>query len=219
VNYANLGEANHAKENFEKAFALRDHTTDRERLYIEASYYSLVTGESGRAIQIYQAWIQSYPLDPVAHARLAWNYGTLGSYPEAIKEMLTALRIEPDNAGDLGLLIQFYLAQNGWEDAKRTEQEATARNLGGYVLREARYYLALLNNDEAVMHAQVEGDSHSSDYLLFGIQASTEAYHGRYAASRDYCQRGVDAAKRNGEKELAARWQAIAAWREAEAGK
>jgi eukaryotic-like serine/threonine-protein kinase len=218
VNYANLGEANHANENFEKAFALRDRTTDRERLYIEASYYSTVTGESGRAIQIYQAWIQSYPQDPVAHARLASKYGTLGNYEEASKEMLAALKLESDNAGDYGVLIGFYLAQNRWEDAKRTEQEATARHLGGYVMREARYALAFLNNDESAMRAQVAGDSHSSDYLLFSIQASTEAYHGRFDASRDYWQRAVEAAKRNDEKETGAMWEARAAQREADTG-
>jgi len=218
VNYANLNEANHANENFKKAFALRDRATDRERFYIEASYYATVTGEAGRAIQIYQAWLQSYPLDPIAHARLASKYETLGNYPEATNEMLTALRIEPDNAGDLGVLIEFYLAQNRWEDAKRTEQEATARHLGGYVLREARYGLAFLNNDEATMRAQVAGDSHSPDYLLLNMQANTESYHGRYAAARDSCQRAVETAQRNDAKESGALWQANAAQREADVG-
>jgi serine/threonine protein kinase/tetratricopeptide (TPR) repeat protein len=218
VNYSNVGEANHANENFNKAFALRDRTTDRERLYIESSYYSTVTGEADRAIQIYQSWIQSYPQDPIPHARLASKFGTLGNYGEATKEMLTALKMETDNAGDYGVLIEFYLAENRWEDAKRTEQEATARHLGGYVLREARYGLAFLSNDEAAMRAQLAGDSHSPDYLLLSIQANTEAYYGRYAASRDYWQRGVEAAKRNDAREIGAMWQALAARREAEAG-
>jgi tetratricopeptide (TPR) repeat protein len=65
---------------------------------------------------------------------------------------------------------------------------------------------------------QVAGDSHSSDYLLLSIQANTEAHHGRYTASRDYCLRSVEAAKRNDAKETAAMWQALGAQREAEAG-
>jgi len=218
VNYSNVGEDNHANENYKKAFALRDRTTDRERLYIEGSYYSAVTGQADRAIQIYQAWIQSYPQDSIPRARLASKYGTLGNYKEATNERLTALKIEPDNAGNHGVLIELYLAQNRWEDARRTEQEATARHLGGFVLREARYDLALLNNDETAMRVQVAGDSHSSDYWLLSVQANTEAYHGRYAASRDYCQRAVETAKRNDAKETAAMWQALAAQREAEAG-
>jgi eukaryotic-like serine/threonine-protein kinase len=137
VNYSNLGEANHADENFAKAFALRDRTTERERLYIEAAYYSNVTGEADRAIQTYRAWIQNYPQDPVPHARLASKYGALGDYEEATQEMLNALKIEPNNAGDTGMLIGFYLAQERREDAKRTEREAAARPLGGYVVREA----------------------------------------------------------------------------------
>jgi eukaryotic-like serine/threonine-protein kinase len=217
VNYSNLGEANNAYPNLQKAFALRDRTTERERLYIEAAYYSNVSGEADRAIQTYHAWIQSYPQDPIPHARLASKYGTLGNYEEATTEMLNALKIEPDNAGDNGMLIGFYLAQERWEDAKRIERQAAARHLGGYVVREGRYYLAFLTNDEAVMHALLVGDGQSSDYLLFGMQANTEAYDGHYGTSRDYCQRGMDYAKRNDDKELGAMWQARAAWREAEA--
>ncbi len=218
VNYSNVSEANHANENFKKAFALKDRTTERERLYIESTYYAFVTGESDRAIQIYQAWSQSYPQDPVPHARLGTKYAALGKYEQATKEMLTVLKLEPDNAGDYGMMVELYLRQNRWEDAKRAEQQATAYHLGGYVLREARYDLAFLNNDEAGMHAQLAGDSHSSDYLLFGIQANTEAYHGRYVAARGYSDRGVEAANRNRTKEMGAMWEALAAEREAEVG-
>jgi len=218
LNYANLGEVNHAVENIKNAFALRDHATERERLYIEASYYGSVTGEADRAIEIFRVWAQSYPQDPVPYSRMASRYATIGNFPEATKEMSTALKMEPDNAGDNGLLIKFYLAENQMEDARRIEQQVEARHLGGYVVREAKYYLAFLNDDEAVMRSQLIGDSYSSDYHLFGVQANTEAYFGRYASSRDYCQRGVDASKRNNAKETGAAWQALAALREAEAG-
>ena len=218
VNYSNLNEATRANDFYKKAFALRDRATDRERLYIEGSYYSNVTGETDRAIQIYQQWIQSYPQDPVPRARLASKYGVLGKYEQAVNELLATVKLEPDNAGDYGLLIEFYLAQNLREDARRTEQEAIAHHLGGYVLRGARYYLAFLNNDEAGMRAQLLGDGHSAEYLLLNTQANTEAYHGRYRASRDYSQRAVEAATRDDSKETAATWVANAAEREAEVG-
>jgi eukaryotic-like serine/threonine-protein kinase len=63
------------------------------------------------------------------------------------------------------------------------------------------------------------GETAAALTISFSVYRRTPRhYHGRYSASRDYCQRGVDAAKRNGEKELGAMWQALAAWREAEAG-
>ncbi|MGB9235277.1 MAG: winged helix-turn-helix domain-containing protein [Terriglobales bacterium] len=220
TNYANLSQTNHASENYKKAFALRDRATNRERYFIEAAYYSHVTGETDRAIRTYQEWIENYPQDAIPHYNLAAKLGPLGRYEEATREMIAGLKSEPDDAGGHGVLIGLYLAQNRWDEARRTEQEAAARHLGGYVLRQKRYDIAFLNNDEAAMHALVAGTGNreSPDYLLVNTQAGSEAYHGRYRASRAYWQRAVEAATRDDSKETAAMWLAMAAEREAEVG-
>ena len=220
TNYSNLSQSNRALENYKKAFALRDRVTNRERYYIEASYYSNVTGETDRTIRTYQEWIDNYPQDAIPHFNLAAKLGPLGKYEEATREIRAALKSEPDDAGGYGVLIGFYLAQNRWDEAKRTGQEAAARHLGGYVLRQKRYDIAFLNNDAAGMRALVAGTGNreSPDYLLLNTQAGTEAYHGRYRTLRDYWQRAVEAATRDDSKETAAMWQAMAAEREAEVG-
>jgi eukaryotic-like serine/threonine-protein kinase len=218
TNYSNLSQTDYAFENYEKAFALRDRVTNRERYYIEATYYSNVTGETDRAIHIYQEWIANYPQDATPHFNIAAKYGTIGQFEQATQEMLAAMKLEPDDAGGYGVLIGFYLDQNRLDDAKRTEQEATARHLGGYVLREKRYDLAFLNNDEAGMRAQVAANGNSKDYLLLNVQANTEAYYGKYRQSRESWTRGVEAATRDDSKPMAAAWQALAAQREAEIG-
>lgn len=43
VAYTNLGEESLSTQYYQKAFDLRDRTTDRERLYIASSYYSYAT--------------------------------------------------------------------------------------------------------------------------------------------------------------------------------
>ena len=59
--YYSLGELGRASEYFTKAFQLREHASEREKLAITADYYSDVTGELDKAAQTYQEEIESYP--------------------------------------------------------------------------------------------------------------------------------------------------------------
>jgi hypothetical protein len=52
--YSSLGETGRASEYFTKAFQLREHASEREKLTIAADYYSNVTGELDKAAQTYQ---------------------------------------------------------------------------------------------------------------------------------------------------------------------
>ena len=61
--YFNLGELGRASEYFTKAFQLREHASEREKLAITADYYQNVTGELDKAAQTYQEEIESYPRD------------------------------------------------------------------------------------------------------------------------------------------------------------
>ena len=61
--YSNLGELGRASEYITKAFQLREHASEREKLAISAQYYSHVTGELDKAAQTYQEAIESYPRD------------------------------------------------------------------------------------------------------------------------------------------------------------
>src|SRR5437016_13012460 len=61
VHYYNLGEPARAGEYLAKAFQLREHASERERLAITANYYSSVSGELDKAAQTYQEKIGSYP--------------------------------------------------------------------------------------------------------------------------------------------------------------
>ena len=59
--YTNLGELGRASEYYTKAFQLREHASEREKLTIAADYYRNVTGELDKAAQTYQEEIESYP--------------------------------------------------------------------------------------------------------------------------------------------------------------
>ena len=59
--YVALGEPRRAAEYYTKAFLLRDHASERERLAITAEYHDTVTGELDKAAQIYQEEIAELP--------------------------------------------------------------------------------------------------------------------------------------------------------------
>jgi eukaryotic-like serine/threonine-protein kinase len=59
--YYALGEVGRASEYFTKAFELREHASERERLYITALYFQSATGELDKAAQAYQQLVENYP--------------------------------------------------------------------------------------------------------------------------------------------------------------
>jgi serine/threonine protein kinase len=56
--YGNLGEVGRSSEYYTKAFQLREHASEREKLQITADYYLNVTGELDKAAQTYQEMIE-----------------------------------------------------------------------------------------------------------------------------------------------------------------
>ena len=81
--YSTLGEVGRASEYFTKAFQLREHASEREKLDITAGYYANVTGELNKAVQTYQEEIEAYPRDYRAHLDLGNQYLSLGQYEKA----------------------------------------------------------------------------------------------------------------------------------------
>jgi len=80
VQYSNLGELGRASDYLTKAFQLREHASEREKLTITANYYHIVTGELDKAAQTYQELIESYPRDAGAYGSLAAVYAYQGQY-------------------------------------------------------------------------------------------------------------------------------------------
>ena len=59
--YFSLAEPGRASEYLTKAFQLRDHASEREKLALTANYYLNVTGELGKAAQAYEEEIAKLP--------------------------------------------------------------------------------------------------------------------------------------------------------------
>jgi hypothetical protein len=81
-----------ASEYYTKAFQLRDHASEREKLAITAMYYSYVVGDLDKAAQAYHESIESYPRIDSAYGNLGSVYGEQGQYGKATQVTSEAVR-------------------------------------------------------------------------------------------------------------------------------
>jgi eukaryotic-like serine/threonine-protein kinase len=214
--YRMLGEATLAAENNRKAYELREGLSQLEKFYIESHYYQQTTGELEKAREIYELWAQSYPRDwGRASAETAVS-GWLGQYDKELIESREQLRLNPNGDGYMDLLDS-YLNLNRLTEAESTFEEAEANKFDSPSIRGLVYQLRFLQNDAAGMSQQVAwatGKMGAEDAML-GLEADTAAYSGRVERARDLSRQAVVSAKRAEKPEVAAWYEADAAFREA----
>jgi Tfp pilus assembly protein PilF len=217
--YSSLGELGRASEYSTKAFQLRDHASEREKLRITASYYQDVTGEMEKAAQTYQEEIESYPRQWQVYGDLGVIVSALGQYEKAVETTKQSLRISPDGLSLYGNLANFILALQRLDEARQTIHEAQARKSDDLALHNALYALAFIADDSAAMAEQLQWFAGKpEDNFGLALASDTEAYSGHLNQARELTKQAVDSAIRADSKETAAIWQAIAAQREAAYG-
>jgi len=218
--YSNLDDAAMASEHAKQAFALRDRVTERERFYVDSSYYSMATGELEKELEVYEQWRLAYPRDPSPLHKLAYCEGFLGRYERAAAEYDEALKLEPNDVVNYIDLASTYIVLNRLDDALDVLHELQARKLEHEYTAEVSYLLAFMRDDTAEMDrlvAAADKNPESQDILL-SSQSDTEALHGRLQKARELLLRAVESAKQNGQEERASEWQVHAALWEAELG-
>jgi eukaryotic-like serine/threonine-protein kinase len=218
--YFGLGELGRASEYFTKAFDLREHASEREKLTITAGYYSNVTGEVEKAARTFQAWIESYPRDYRAHLRLGNVYSAQGQYDKATESYREALRLAPDSLGAYADLGNSLLALQRFDEGRQIIQQAQARKLDAFVFHNALYALAFLGADSPAMAEQQRWLAGQPDAENMGLSlaSDTEAYAGRLGKARELTKRSVESAVRADNKESGAIWRENAALRQAAFG-
>jgi tetratricopeptide (TPR) repeat protein len=82
VTYATQGAIGKAQDCLKKAYDLREHVTERERMYIEAQY-ALQQGDLPKALEAYKLFSATYPRDAAAWNNLAITYSNVGDLEEA----------------------------------------------------------------------------------------------------------------------------------------
>jgi tetratricopeptide (TPR) repeat protein len=220
VAYWNESDVGLAVANLTRAYELHDAVSERERFYIDSHYFDMVTGESEKAIQVYELWQQTYPNDYSPVANLGVVYRVLGQEQKALYEAREELRLEPSSANSYGNLASTLRGMCDLDEAGKVLDEAAARHFATDQLALARYELAFLTDDTSEMQrvvAEARGKRGEEDQIL-SVQGDTEAFHGRMRASREWTHRAIEAAQHNGDLEGAATYYVEAGLQEAQVG-
>ena len=220
LDYNSMGQLGRAKKYFTKAFQLRDHASERERLAITADYYFNVTGELDKAAQTARETIPSYPNSAGTYLDLGGIYENQGLFEKATDAYRQYLRLYHDDVAAYGNLLNSLLALQRFDEALQTVQEVRARKLDDdLVLRNALYALAFLRMDAQAMTEQQRWFAGKPEENVgLTLASDTAAYAGHLGRARELTKRSVDSAIRVDSKETGALWQEIAAQREAAFG-
>ena len=193
----NTAQLSLANKEVVKAFELRDRTSEYERLYITAFYYSDVTGQLEKSIQAWELMKQTYPRDETSRIDAAVDYSSLGQYEKVVENCLEAIGLQPETVNCYLIGATAYRNLGRLDNADALLAQAQQRNIksGGLYVSLARS--AILRGDaasaaqfEALAKATPEGELRVLDQ-----QAQHAAALGQMDRFRQLRARTVERAK------------------------
>ena len=218
--YSNMGESVLTAEYATRAWHLRERVSDRERFFIDFIYERQVTGNLEKAYHTLESWLQTYPRrEPRGSNPASSNpqgllggratHGT-GRYERAIEATSRELEFDPDFS--IGYLnhVYSYVFTDRFADAERTLRSAAERKLEMPDFLAFRYAIGALNGDQEQMArvvALARGKRQAEPWIAH-LESLALARAGRVEAARRSSTRAVDLAAQEGDREMAARYQA-----------
>jgi serine/threonine protein kinase/tetratricopeptide (TPR) repeat protein len=213
--YSILSEPERARQYITKAFQLREHASEREKLTITARYYANVTDEVDKAEQTFLEGIQTYPRERGAHLGLAEIYLVQGQYEKASEAYRESLRLDSDIEAPYVDLAMSLLALQRFDEAQQIVQQAETRKLDNELVHEALYAVAFLRSDSQAMAEQQQWfTGRPAENFGLSLASDTEAFAGHLMKAREVTKQSVDSAIRVDSKESGGIWLENAALRE-----
>jgi tetratricopeptide (TPR) repeat protein len=202
---ANANELAESAVDYQKAFDLREHTTERERLSITAHYYSAVQGDLDKTVEVYTLWRQLYPHDLVPPNNVSDIYLQLGEAEKALASAREAIEINPNNAFPRVNYAQAAQRLGKFDDAKRTIADAESRNLDNIGFHMMLFQIAFAQNDEPEMAKQLSlAHDNPREGELLNLMAWAHAARGQMREARKYFHQAEGVSLKNGLGEFAA---------------
>jgi len=202
ITHATTQEYDLAAQFSQKAFDLRERTSERERFYISARYYMDVLWDSDKTIEVQELWKQTYPRDFVPRTNLAVRYCAIGQFEKGLADARESLALNPDAGVAYAGIALSSICLNRYDDAKAVLEQAIARKLQPPQYRYMLYTIALLNGDAAAMRQQIGAAAGTPlEAGMLAAQSVTAASSGQLIRARGFTNQAVDLALRQGFKE------------------
>jgi tetratricopeptide (TPR) repeat protein len=186
--YNNLGQIEEAKKMTVRAYELRQKTSDVERHYIEARYYTVVEPDTRKALDAYNVWLATYPSDYTALTNSALIHKQMGDRAEAVRKLELATKVAPDQPLGFTNLGQTYFESGDYANARRVYetalqlQDSTSSRIG-------LYQIALFTDDPTLAAQQVAAVRGRRDEVdMVGIRMFGATYRGRFKEAAELAE-------------------------------
>jgi tetratricopeptide (TPR) repeat protein len=201
VCYSNLTQRELAASYIRKAFDLKERTSEREKFYISAHYYDLVTRELEKSIEIYEKWVQTYPRDTSPRDNLALRYQAIGQQERALASSSEAMRLDPKDAYASQNVSDAYERLNRFDEARAVADKEAAQARSVHL---TLFELAFIRGDEAAQRRELEwAAGKTEEPILLWFHARGECSLGRLQPARAAYAQSVSLSQRLGYKEFA----------------
>jgi len=205
VVYGNQSEREQASDCLKKAFDLKERASEREKLYISAHYYEMVTGQIDKAIEVYESWKEAYPRDTVPLNNVALRYSMIGQYEKALTNASEALRLNPKDGFAYQNVSNAYQKLGRYDEAKAIAEQAIAQKADSDDVHALLYQIAFIQGDAAGMQREKAWSAGKSEeeFGLF-LEAQADYALGKMQRAHESITRGINLIERQGLKEAAA---------------
>ncbi|HTW78364.1 MAG TPA: winged helix-turn-helix domain-containing protein [Terracidiphilus sp.] len=182
--YYNLSEPYLASQFYKKAFDLSGKVSAKEKLILEAHYYSEGQQDMEHGINTYRQWTETYPNDWVPWVDLANDYTQIGQYGPAIAAGQQALKLEPNRAINSSVLARALTRANRFDEARSVGQQAIRLGKDSSGLHATLYEIAAMSHDSNALAQETRwAAAHTNGwygwyfYFLEGVAAEGAGKH------------------------------------------
>ncbi len=201
------GQPGLATELAKKAFELRERAGERERLLISLNYYTDVTSELDKQLEMAELSIRTYPRDYYAANRLAHRYRWMGLIEKAIEEYRESIRLNPKYPVPYANMARGFLLLNRLDEAQAACRQALELNRDYGFCHNTLFQIAFIQGDTSAMKQQLDWYAGTpTGYLPLDLQGDAAAFAGQLHKALDFKSRAADMAEARNSKELAAQY-------------
>ena len=154
--YYNLSEPKLAAQFYKKAFDLCDRVSTKEKLILEAHYYSEGQQDMEQGINTYRQWIETYPSDWAPWVDLANDYTQIGQYAAATAAGEQALKLQPDRAIVYSVLVRALMRAGRFNEAWQVGAEALRRSRDSAGLHASLFEMATASGDAQAIATETQ---------------------------------------------------------------
>jgi len=126
--YGSVGDVQARDRLLTRASALAGKVSEKERLLNQAAYFYFVEGDKRQGVKLFEVLTAKYPNEKRFAFELGLAYHNAARLDDAVRELLRALKLDPDYGEALNQIAYAYMALERYDDARNCFRKYAALN-------------------------------------------------------------------------------------------